>query len=36
MMNESTDPDYGTGYKKMKIKLDNIGWKKLLKKLDRF
>lgn len=36
MMNESTDPDYGIGYKKMKEKLDDIDWKRLLKKLPRF
>jgi len=35
-MNESTDPDYGIGYKKMKEKLDDIDWNRLLKKLPRF
>jgi hypothetical protein len=34
-MNENTDPDYGIGYKKMKVKLDTLGWEKLLKKLSR-
>ncbi len=35
-MDESTDPDYGLGYKRMKSSLDKIGWKKLLKNLERF
>tara|TARA_B100001013_G_C24586567_1_gene432957 strand:+ start:135 stop:1217 length:1083 start_codon:yes stop_codon:yes gene_type:complete len=34
-MDESSDPDYGLGYKKMKSVLDQIGWKRLLRKLDR-
>jgi len=34
-MNESTDSDYGIGYKKMKSILNDIGWKRLLKKLPR-
>ena len=34
-MEESLDPDYGIGYKKMKSLLDQIGWKRLLRKLNR-
>ena len=34
-MEESSDPDYGLGFKKMKSILDQIGWGRLLRKLDR-
>tara|TARA_Y100001958_G_scaffold141492_1_gene116918 strand:- start:333 stop:956 length:624 start_codon:yes stop_codon:yes gene_type:complete len=34
-MNENTDPDYGIGFRKMKLILDEIGWNRLLKKLPR-
>ena len=34
-MEESVDPDYGIGYRNMKSLLDKIGWKRLLKKLNR-
>ena len=33
-MEESIDPNYGLGYRKMKSLLGQIGWKRLLKKLD--
>ena len=34
-MDESLDPDYGIGYRNMKSLLDQIGWKRLLRKLNR-
>jgi hypothetical protein len=34
-MDESSDPDYGGGFRKMKSILDQMGWGRLLRKLDR-